>query len=125
MPQVEAGACGKPVIGIRAMAMLDTLIDGETALLADIGQEIRISETVVGETEGYSEGHRISFDPPRVAGYRASIDDIAKALLRLMQDEQLRRSMGEAGRRRAVELFNYKVVARKFVEIISRRLSIS
>ena len=31
MPQIEAGACGKPVIGIRAMAMLDTLIDGETA----------------------------------------------------------------------------------------------
>ena len=26
MPQVEAGACEKPVIGIRAMGMLDTLI---------------------------------------------------------------------------------------------------
>ena len=38
MPQIEAGACGKPVIGIRAMAMLDTLIDGETAFLAEIGQ---------------------------------------------------------------------------------------
>jgi len=104
--------------------MLDTLIDGETALLADIAQEIQISETVLGEAEGYKEGHRILFDPPRVAGYRASINDIAQALLRLMQDKQLRRRMGEAGRRRAVELFNYKVVARKFIEIISRRLSI-
>ncbi|MHC4800337.1 MAG: glycosyltransferase family 4 protein, partial [Planctomycetota bacterium] len=26
MPQIEAGACGKPVIGIRAMAMLETLV---------------------------------------------------------------------------------------------------
>jgi alpha-maltose-1-phosphate synthase len=125
MPQIEAGACGKPVIGIRAMAMLDTLVDGETAFLAEIGQEIRISETILGEAEGYKAGHRIFFDPPRVAGYRANIHDIAKSLLRLMQDEPLRRRMGEAGRRRVVELFNYKVVARKFVEIISRRLGIS
>ena len=70
-------------------------------------------------------GHRVIFDPPRVAGYRANIHDIAKALLRLMQDEQLRRTMGETGRRRVVKLFNYKVVAQKFVVIISRRLSIS
>ena len=125
MPQIEAGACGKPVIGIRAMAMLDTLVDGETAFLAEIGEEIRISETILGEAEGYKAGHRIFFDPPRVAGYRANIHDIAKSLLRLMQDEPLRRRMGEAGRRRVVELFNYKVVARKFVEIISRRLGIS
>jgi starch synthase len=125
MPQIEAGACGKPVIGIKAMAMLDTLVDSETAFLAEIAQEIRISETNLGEAEGYRDGHRIIFDPPRVAGYRANISDIAKALLRLMQDEQLRRTMGEAGRRRVVKLFNYKVVAQKFVEIISRRLSIS
>ncbi|UCD27450.1 MAG: glycosyltransferase family 4 protein, partial [Planctomycetota bacterium] len=48
MPQIEAGACSKPVIGIKAMAMLDTLIHGETALLAGIAQEIRISETILG-----------------------------------------------------------------------------
>ncbi len=77
MPQIEAGACGKPVIGIRAMAMLDTLIDGETAFLAAIDQEIRISETTLGKAEGYSDGHRIIFDPPRVSGYRANIHDIA------------------------------------------------
>ena len=40
MPQVEAGACGKPVIGIAAMAMLDTLVHGETAFLAGVAQEI-------------------------------------------------------------------------------------
>jgi alpha-maltose-1-phosphate synthase len=45
--------------------------------------------------------------------------------LRLMQDEQLHRTMGEAARQRMVKLFNYKLVAQKFVEIISRRLSIS
>ncbi len=33
MPQVEAGACGKPVISIKAMGMLDTLVHEETAFL--------------------------------------------------------------------------------------------
>ncbi len=41
MPQVEAGACGKPVIGIKAMGMLDTLIHEKTAFLAQCRQENR------------------------------------------------------------------------------------
>jgi len=39
MPQVEAGACGKPVLGINAMGMLDTLIHGETAFLAGVAKK--------------------------------------------------------------------------------------
>ena len=34
MIQVEANACGKPVIAIDAMAFKDTMIHGETAYLA-------------------------------------------------------------------------------------------
>ena len=34
MAQIEAGACAKPVVSIRAMGMLDTLIHGETAFLS-------------------------------------------------------------------------------------------
>ena len=30
MPQVEAGACGKPVVGIKAMGLLDTMLDAGT-----------------------------------------------------------------------------------------------
>jgi len=40
-----------------------------------------------------------------------------------MSNRKLRQRMGAAGRRRVVELFDYRVVAQKFVEIISRRLS--
>ena len=39
MPQVEAGACGKPVIGIKAMGMLDTLVHGETGISGKCCQE--------------------------------------------------------------------------------------
>jgi len=41
MPQVEAGACGRPVVGIKAMAMLETLVHGETAFLAGSSRPAR------------------------------------------------------------------------------------
>jgi hypothetical protein len=58
MLQVEAGACGKPVLGIKAMAMLKTLVHNETAFLADVAQEVLIRETTLGEESGYERGHR-------------------------------------------------------------------
>jgi glycosyltransferase involved in cell wall biosynthesis len=64
------------------------------------------------------------FPHPRTAEYRASVPDIAKYLLLLMQDKALRQRMGEAGRKRVVELFDYRQVARNFVEIVSSRLGI-
>jgi len=122
MPQVEAGACGKPVIGIKAMAMLDTLVHGETALLANIAQEVRIAETTVGEESGFEPSHRVVFDTFRTADYRASVHDIANYLMDLLENPELRRKMGEAGRQRVVEQFDYRVVAKRFVELVSARL---
>ena len=124
MVQVEAGACGKPVIGIRAMGMLDTLVHGETALLAAVAQEIRIQGATLGDESGFEEGHRVIFAGGRTAEYRASVHDIANYLMDLMQDRELRRRLGEAGRRRAVELFDYRVVARRFVSLMAERLGI-
>jgi starch synthase len=125
MIQVEAGACAKPVIGIKAMGMLDTLVHGETAFLAKVAQEVRLREATVGEDEGYAKGHRVVFKHPRTADYRASVHDIANYLMRLMSDESLRRRMGQAGRKRVVENFDYRVVARRFVRIVAERLGIS
>jgi alpha-maltose-1-phosphate synthase len=118
MPQVEAGACGKPVIGIRAMAMLDTLVHGETAFLASVAQEIRITETVLGPESGFEPDHHVVFKEPRVSDYRASSQNIAEYLRLLLNDADLRKRMGEAGRRRAVEHFDYRLVARRLVEIL-------
>jgi glycosyltransferase involved in cell wall biosynthesis len=121
MPQVEAGACGKPVIGIRAMAMLDTLVHGETAFLASVAETIHITEAVLGPESGFEPGHRVVFQKPRVSDYRASSREIAEYLKLLLTDGELRQRMGEAGRRRAVEQFDYRVVARRLVEILSER----
>lgn len=124
MPQVEAGACGKPVIGIKAMAMLETLVHEETAFLAEVAQEIWIKEAIVGKDEGYEERHRVVFESSRVADYRASVHDIADYLLKLMQDPSLRKKMGDAGRKHVVENYDYRVIAKKFMQIISDRLGI-
>lgn len=124
MPQVEAGACEKPVIGIKAMAMLDTLVHEETALCANVAQEIVMRETMLGDESGYEKNHRVVFSPPRTVDYRASVHDIAEYLLMLMNNEDIRKNLGHAARKRVTEYFDYRVVARRFIEIITRRLGI-
>jgi glycosyltransferase involved in cell wall biosynthesis len=124
MIQVEAGACGKPVIGIKAMGMLDTLVHGETALLANVAQEVRIGEAILGESEGFQGGRRVVFKQPRVADYRASVHDLSDYLLQLMNNPEQRKRMGEAGRRRAVELFDYRVVGKRLVACLHDRLGL-
>jgi starch synthase len=124
MIQVEANACEKPVIAIDAMAFRDTMVDGETAFLARVAEEKKISEALYGEGHDYEKNQRIVFPEPRTVEYRANVPDIAKSLLKLMRDDALRTRMGEAGRKRVCELFDYRQVARQFVEIVSERLGI-
>ena len=106
------------------MAFLDTMVHGETAFLAKVAEERKITEAVFGEGHGIDDTSRIVFPSPRTAEFRASVPDIAKYLLTLMRDGDLRRRMGEAGRKHVVELFDYRQVARRFVQIVSDRLGI-
>ena len=125
MIQIEANACDKPVVGIKAMGMLDTLIHGKTAFLADVAQEIKLRETILGDESGYQAGHKYVFKRPRTVDYRASVHDIANYLMDLMKNPELREQMGAEGRKRVVENFDYRVIAKKFVNIVSKRLGIS
>jgi starch synthase len=125
MPQVEAGACEKPVISINAMGMLDTLIHGETAFLANVAQRIDVKEVILGDESGFEEHHRVVFNKPRTVDYRASVHDIANYLMDLMTDAELRMKMGKAGRKRVVENFDYRVVAKRFIQIINDKLGIT
>lgn len=123
--QVEANACGKPVVSIRAMGMLDTLVHEETALLARVATENYITEALLGPESGYAAGHRLVFDVPRIADYRADVNDLATYLLRLMMDPALRTRLGAVGRQRIVEHFHYRVVAQRLLRILSERLGLS
>ncbi|ASB47880.1 glycosyltransferase family 4 protein [Alkalitalea saponilacus] len=124
MPQVEAGACEKPVVSLKAMGMLDTLVHNQTALLAKIARKIVVNGVIIGEESGFESKHKMQFSTPRIVDYRANVHDIAKYLLRLMNDGALRNSMGKAGRIRVVEKFDYREVAKRFVQIVSERLDI-
>ncbi|MCR4290544.1 MAG: glycosyltransferase family 4 protein [Candidatus Scalindua sp.] len=125
MPQIEAGACAKPVIGIRAMAMLDTLIHGKTALLAEVAQEVLLKETTLGSESGYEDRHRHVFDKPRTVDYRASVYDIANYLMDLMEKPELRLKLGQAARQHVVENFDYRIVTKRFLEIIKNKFGLS
>ncbi len=125
MPQVEAGACEKPVISIKAMGMLDTLVNGETAFLANVAQKIDVNEVILGDESGFEDKHRVVFKNPRTVDYRASVHDIANYLMDLMTDSALREKMGKAGRERVVGMFDYRVVAKRFIQIIQERLGIT
>jgi alpha-maltose-1-phosphate synthase len=124
MPQVEAGACGKPVVSIAAMGMLDTMVHGETALLAKVANKIVVNEVTLGDESGFEGKHKVVFMPARTVDYRADVQDIAKYMLMLMNDAPLREKMGMAGRERVVANFDYRVVAKKFVQIMHDKLGL-
>jgi len=125
MIQIEANACEKPVVGIKAMGMLDTLVHGKTAFLAAVAQEVRMKEAIVGDESGYEPQHRVVFKRPRTVDYRASVHDIANYMMDLMENPELRAKMGKAGREHVIENFNYRIVAQRFMKLIAERLGIS
>jgi starch synthase len=56
--------------------------------------------------------------------YRADVPDIANYMELLMNDSELRDILGKAGRERVVANFDYRVVAQKFIQIMSDKLGI-
>ncbi|WP_143310538.1 glycosyltransferase family 4 protein [Chitinophaga vietnamensis] len=118
MPLVEAGACGKPVVSMKAMGMLDTLVHGETALLAGVDKHITIHEAVGARAE------KVVFDVPRTVEYRAKVDDLATHLRQLLSSELLRYNLGRAARKHVREHFDYRIVARQFVQLLRERFDL-
>ncbi|MEZ6120029.1 MAG: hypothetical protein R3C28_26150 [Pirellulaceae bacterium] len=64
-------------------------------------------KAVLGQDQGFPGASPSRLSHPRTADYRASVHDIADYLLTLMNDRALRQKMGEAGRNRVVERFDY------------------
>lgn len=124
MPQVEAGACGKPVIGLAAMGMLDTLIHEETALLAKVDQKIVVNEVMLGIESGFTTKQKVTFASPRIVDYRASISDIEGYLRELMINTKLRDKLGQAARKHVVQHFHYRTIAKQFIDIIQKKFEI-
>jgi len=125
MPHVEASASGKPVIAVNGMGFRDTLVHEKTAFLARMEKQNVIKSSIMGKEAGFPHGYNYRFPQPVVADYRASVDDLADCLLKLMTDRKLRESIGQAGRDYVRERFDYRTVARKFLNIISEEMGLS
>jgi len=122
MIQLEAEACGKPVISINVGGPVDTIVHGETGYLAKVSQTIELYEEWAYEGMGFEADHKRKFDEPKVFAYRADIKDLAKYTKELLTNDKLREEMGRKAYEHAMKNFQYQDVAKKALKEIQEKL---
>ncbi len=124
MIQMEAEACGRPVVSINVGGPVDTIVHGKTGFLAEVGETVELKEEWAYEHMGFDADHKIVFDKPKIFAYRASVPDLAKYSLQLLTDDKLREEMGKNAYEHAMANFQYKDVAKKAMKHIGERLNL-
>jgi alpha-maltose-1-phosphate synthase len=94
---LEAMACEAPVVATATGGIPEVVEDGLTGLLVPFEPSDPVTRTPT--------------DPDRFAR------DLADRINRLLRDPEAARRMGQAGRRRAVELFSWRTIAERTVEL--------
>ncbi len=121
MIQMEAMACGKPVISINTGGPADTIIHGKTGFLAEVGETVKLYEEWAYEDMGFEADHKIIFDEPKIFAYRALISDLAKYTKFLLTNDRAREQMGRNAYRHAMANFQYQRVAKIALTMIKNK----
>lgn len=124
MVQVEAQSCGTPVLSVDAMGIKDTVVHGETGYLAKVGETIDLDCEWVYRNMGFKKKEKIIFDKPKTFAIRADVDDLADYLLKMLEDDGLRKKMGEKGREHAVKNFDYRKTSLEMAKLIEEKLKL-
>jgi len=120
MIQLEAMACGKPVVSINVGGPRDTIVNNKTGFLVDVAYEIKLNSEWAYPWMGFEEKHKIEFPVPKTFAYRADIDQLAEKTLLLMKDDNLRKEMGQNAAEHALENFHYKITAQRMLDLIEK-----
>ena len=122
MIQVEAMACGKPVISINVGGPKDTIVHEETGFLVEPEKEIKLTSEWAYDWMGFEENHKIVFDEPKTFAYRANVDQLAEYTLKLLTDDNLREEMGRKAAEHALSRFHYKIIAQRMLDLITENI---
>lgn len=90
---IEAMACKTPVVASSVGGIKEVVVDGETGILVPLEQET---------TAPFEASH-----PDKFA------QDLAAGINKLMANEKLRKTMGENGRKRVEQYFDWKAIAKQ------------
>ena len=122
MIQLEAQACGKPVVSINVGGPKDTIIHEKTGFLVDVFHEVKLDKEWAYPWMGFEEKHQIVFDKPKVFAYRADINQLAESTLKLLKNDKLREKIGKEAAEHALKNFHYKVTAKKMLDLIQAKI---
>ena len=96
---LEAMACETPVVGASVGGIPEVVVHDQTGYLVPVAQ--------------HNQSPFSPLDPESFS------KDIADNINRLMARKDVRKSFGDAGRRRAVEVFSWETIARQTADLYS------